>query len=220
MQEHPERKNDIYKEVLEYYLSNRGLGASLIEIGFPMGRSGFTFEDHLSLWDKLTSDGIFLTAYGDSDTHGKLGFFDRNNFVGYIYADTPCEEEFIHSMKSGNLYTGDPVYLENITISLIGSKNRPMGSVVFTNKSEYAILEITGINEEMSLVWNVNGKNLKPQKVIGNYCGKIEIPSKEKVNYAYATLYLHDRCIMITNPIHTTNDMKIFDSKSYIFLLI
>ena len=212
MRENPERKEECYQKVVEEYLENRGLGATLMEIGFPMGRSGFTFKDHQSLWDTLTMDGILLTAYGDSDTHGKMGFFEGNNFVGYIYAENPGETEFAHSMKAGNMYTGDPVYLQGMKISFQDVDASPMGSVIHTDKPVQVNLSIDGIQEEMELVWTVNGKDLESEKVRGSYHGTMEIPAEEKVNFARASLYHEGRCIMMTNPIHTTCDSKFFES--------
>lgn len=214
MKEQPERKDEFYQTVLSDYLTNRGLGATLMEVGFPMGRSGFTFEDHLTLWDTLTLDGIILTAYGDSDTHGAKGFFDSNNFVGYIYADEPGEEAFVQSMKAGNMYTGDPVYLEKMSVSLTDGENHPMGCVVYTENPERAVLSLTGVPKDAILVWNVNGKNLEPVSVSGDYCGEVEIPNEGKVNFARATLYVDGRCILITNPIYTTADKEFFDRVS------
>ena len=214
MREQPERKDEFYQNVLSDYLGNRGLGATLMEVGFPMGRSGFTFEDHLTLWDTLALDGIILTAYGDSDTHGAKGFFDSNNFVGYIYADEPGEEAFTHSMKAGNMYTGDPVYLQKMTVSMTGDGDIPMGSMVYTEKSVKVRLSLQGVPENATLVWNVNGKNLEPVSASGDYYGEVEIPNEGKVNFARAVLYLDGRCFLMTNPIYTTADKEVFDGVS------
>ncbi len=211
MREKPERKAECYQSVVKEYLENGGLGATLIEVGFPMGRSGFTFEDHLSLWDILTREGILLTAYGDSDTHGSKGFFEGNNFVGYIFAEEPGEDAFTRSMKAGNLYTGDPVYLQKMKISFHDGNHHPMGSVIETDKPIQAVLSMEGIPEEMTLVWNINGKNLEPKKVSGTYCGSVEIPAEGKMNFARAALYHGGRCIMMTNPIHATADKEQLD---------
>ncbi len=211
MREVPERKEEFYQTVKEEYLSNRGLGASLIEVGFPMGRSGFTFEDHLRLWDTLTLDGIILSAYGDSDTHGRLGFFEGNNFVGYIYAEEPGEDAFIQSMKAGNMYTGDPVYLEKMNINFTDDEKHPMGSVVYTDKPHRVTLAIQGAKKGMELVWNVNGKDLEPIPIEGDYHGGVEIPVEGSVNFARAALYDKGRCIMMTNPIHTTADRTFYE---------
>lgn len=211
MRESTERKDEVYQTILSDYLTNRGLGATLMEVGFPMGRSGFTFEDHLTLWDTLTLDGIILTAYGDSDTHGKLGFFEGNNFVGYIYAEEPGEDAFVQSMKAGNMYAGDPVYLQKMSVSLEDGDKHPMGCVVYTDKPGKAVLSLTGVPEDATLVWNVNGKNKEAIKITGDYCGEVEIPNEGKVNFARATLYHKERCILMTNPVHTTFDKEFFE---------
>lgn len=208
----PERKEEVYQTVLNHLLSNHALGATLMEVGFPMGRSEFSIEEHLKLWDVLTGEGIVLTGYGDSDSHGNMGFFEDNNFVGYIYADEPGEDAFVQSMKAGNLYTGDPVYLQKMTVSFTDGENRPMGCVVYTDRPGRAVLSIDGIKEEMTLIWNVNGKDLAPIKVTGDYCGEVEIPAEGKVNFARVALYHNGRCIMLTNPVHTTFDKEFFDS--------
>ena len=206
-----EKNDEIIKNVAENFITNNAFGASLIEVGFPEGRSNFSLEDHLELWDKLSEAGIFITGYGDSDNHSNIHkWYDGNNFAGYIFADNPCEEEFVKAMKGGNLYTGDPVHLQNVEISFEDEYKNPMGSVVFTDKTAKVNLSVNGGNGEMKVVWKVNGITVKEENFIDKYVGFAEVLTEKKINFVRAEIYKDERCIMLTNPIYYTSDKKVF----------
>lgn len=211
----PELKKDkisFLQKAADEFINNNAFGASLIEVGFTEGRGEFTLDDHLTLWDKLSEAGIFITGYGDSDNHSNIkNWFDGNNFVGYIYAQNPCEDDFILSMKGGNLYTGDPVYLQDVEISFKDEFENPMGSVVFTDKNLNAKLSVKGVKDEMRVVWVANGKTVKEENFTEEYDGFLEILPEKKVNFVRAQMYMGERCVMLTNPIYYTADKDVFE---------
>ncbi len=188
-------------------IQNRALDADLIEIGFPMGRHGFEFEEYMHLWDALSSAGIFITAYGDSDAHcNNETWFEDNNFIGYIAADDPCEESFMQSMRTGDLYTGDPVHLKNTTVRFTAENGQRMGSVLCANTPHTATLDIQNLPEGCTAVWYTNGKIAKTQPCTHEYKDSIEIPNTDTVNFVRVVLYKDGRCMLMTNPIYTTSD--------------
>lgn len=47
--------------LLEEFIQHKPWGATLMEVGYPVGRDAFNLKPHLSLWDKQTETGIMLT---------------------------------------------------------------------------------------------------------------------------------------------------------------
>ena len=208
-----EKKEEFLQKVADEFIERNVYGASLIEVGFTEGRGEFSLNDHLVLWDKLSDAGIFITGYGDSDNHSNIHkWYDGNNFAGYIFADNPCEEEFVKAMKGGNLYTGDPVHLQNVEISFEDEYKNPMGSVVFTDKTAKAKLFVKGAEDELKVVWVVNSKTVKEQNFTGEYEDFVEVSDENLVNFVRAELYKGDRCVMLTNPIYYTFDKTVFST--------
>ena len=206
-----EKKEEFLQKAADEFIERNVYGASLIEVGFTEGRGEFSLNDHLVLWDKLSDAGIFITGYGDSDNHSNItNWFDGNNFAGYIYAQNPCEEEFIQSMKGGNLYTGDPVYLKDLEITFEDEYKNPMGSVVFTDKTAKVKLSVNGVKEELKVVWVINGKTVKEQNFTEDFEDFVEISDEKTVNFVRAELYKDKRCIMLTNPIYYTSENEAF----------
>ena len=213
--ERPEIIEQAKQEIIRKYVENRVWGAAMIEIGFPAGRHGASLEDYLYLWDRLSSEGIFISGYGDSDSHGNHGgWFDGNNFVGYIAAENPCEEEFIHSMKAGDLYTGDPVYLQRVEVSFVSSEGQMMGQVSVNEKPGKAILTLKDLPEDCRVIWTANGQNIRTDYCGKEYQGTLDIPTEEKVNFVRVALYKGERCIMLTNPIYQTLDEEVMKNIS------
>lgn len=213
--ESPDIVEQAKQDVIQKFIENRAWGAAMMEVGFPEGRSGILFEDHLRLWDTLSSKGIFISGYGDSDNHvNNQNWFEGNNFVAYIAAENPCEEEFVYSMKAGNLYTGDPVYLQNSEISFVSSEGQIMGQVSVSKKPGKAILTLKGLPENCRVVWTANGQTVKTEVCDKDYQGTLDIPTEEKVNFVRAALYKGERCILLTNPIFQTTDAEIIKNIS------
>lgn len=200
-------KDALLDGVIQTITEKRAWNATMLEVGFPEGREGISLEKHLQLWDSLSSAGVFITGYGDSDNHtNNTSWFDGNNFVAYIGAEVPDEEGFIHAMRAGNLYTGDPVYLQKISVSFGGSDGRSMGQVYTTDSPYAAILQLTDVPEGCRVIWTVNGKNIKEEACSGKYLGSMPLPTTKKVNFVRASLYFGKRCILLTNPIYRTQD--------------
>lgn len=197
-----ETKETIKQQVIDEFLENRAWGASMLEVGFPMGRGGAEFQDHLRLWDTLSAAGVFISGYGDSDTHGKLGWFDSNNFVGYIAAEEPCEEAFIESMLSGNLYTGDPVYLQHAQVDFQTDLGCPMGGITLKAAPETAQLTLIGFPDQCEVVFVANGSAVKKDTFSGSYQGGVLLPTDQPFNFVRAEVYKDNRCILLTNPIY------------------
>ncbi len=168
--ESPEAIEQCKLDLIQRFVDNRAWNAAMIEVGFPEGREGIPFADHLRLWDALSKEGIFISGYGDSDNHeNKRFWFEDNNFCAYIAAKEPCEESFVESMKAGDLYSGDPVYLQHVKLTFESSKGQCMGQVAACEDPGEAVLTLKGLPEGCKVVWTANGQTVKTE-----YCDGIQ----------------------------------------------
>ncbi len=203
----------LIQEIIDSFISNRAWGAKMVEVGYPIGHAGLPMETYLRLWDALSKAGIFISGYGDSDNHANdVHWFDGSNFVGYIFAEEPSEDAFIHSMCAGNLYTGDPVYMQKIGVSFSSTEGQIMGQVSESEHPGEAILELSNVPEGCRVIWTVNGENIKECSCKGNFTDKVAIPTANKVNFVRAALYKDERCIMLTNPLYQTTDKDVISN--------
>ncbi len=203
-------KEAIIEEQLAYVVENRAWNAAMIEVGFPEGREAVPFAAHLKLWDTLSKNGVFISGYGDSDNHNNnINWFDGNNFVAYIAAEEPTEDNFIAAMRAGNLYTGDPVYLQKMDVKFTGTLGQNMGQITTNTPAGKARLTLSGVPEGCRVVWVANGEKVKTEEAAGTYEGSLPIPTESDVNFVRAELWRGDRCILLTNPIYHTENAEI-----------
>ena len=94
-------------EVAAELVSNRVLGADILEVGY-LDRGGLTLQEHLRLWDILTANGIFIVGTGVSDSHG--GFWKRlpNPIVSWVYSDSDSAHDLVAGLKAGRVFFGNP----------------------------------------------------------------------------------------------------------------
>ncbi len=209
----PASAEQLVPQVIDDYVLNRAYGASMLEVGFPNGRSNTTLASHLKLWDTLSANGIFISGYGDSDNHSnKLNWFEGNNFATYIKTDNPGENGFIEGMKAGNLYTGDPVFLQHVEFDLHDQDGNDMGNVVFTDTPKTVYASVKGIPDKAKVVWTVNGKDVATESSLTDYEGSITVPMTEKVNFVRISVYSGERCILLSNPIYYTSDQDVYST--------
>ena len=202
-----EEKEERMQAVIDDFINNRAWKASMLEVGFPKGRGKSTLQDHLRLWDALSSAGIFISGYGDSDNHSNdKNWFEGNNFIAYIAANEPSEEAFIEGMLSGNLYTGDPVYLQKVQFSFESSEGKNMGQISLSNEPGEAILRLSGLPENCRVEWVANGKKVQTDQCNGSYYGSCAIPTTDPINFVRAEVYYKERCILLSNPIYHLKD--------------
>lgn len=199
------------------FVAAKAWGASLMEVGFVNGRCGFSLQDHLRLWDLISLGGVFITGYGDSDSHfSSENWFEGNNFASWIAADDAeafpvSEESFNQSMKAGRLYTGDPVHLKNPVNFTCG--DLPMGAVITVADRDKNARIMTFTAQKPEKDWTVqiviDGQvnSTKPASDLldadGNLQLNIEVLPTHPVSFARVEMYNSDgRCIMLTNPIY------------------
>ncbi len=191
-------------------------GADVIEVGFPMGRHGFTLDEHLRLWDLLSLSGIFITADGDNDSHfSHQGAFSGNNFAAWIAADADLpfpvpESEFEDSLRAGRAYTGDPIYLKGaVDFTADGC---PMGAVlVHTEKTAKQPRTFCFTADNVGEGWRARvilDGELFSETVADSEHFDLSwtlIP-RRAVTFVRVEMYNEEgRCILLTNPIYMVN---------------
>ena len=194
---------------IDHLASNKVYGASLMEVGFPIGRGLFTINDHLTLWDNLAYRGVFITGYGDSDSHkSNSAWFVNNNFASWIGVDEDIphpvpEEKFIEAMVAGRIYMGDPVELcGEVEFGCLGAA---MGSVIVSDGGEYPItLRLTDVKPTHKVRIVNNGEAILEANPEGDsFEATVPVLAGSGVTVVRAEMYREDgRCIMLTNPIY------------------
>lgn len=206
----PEQKDALIRREAAKLIESKVYGAALIEIGFCETRNQFTLADHLKLWDLLSLGGVFITGYGDSDSHdNRVGWFSGNNFAAWIAAVSDTfpipEEEFIASMLAGRLYTGDPVRLSG-KVGFMTADGAQMGAVIPVDASRTALDVV--FTAEVASGWTfrriIDGAVSEERTLDGGeFRREYKLPSSGTVSFARNELYDRTgRCVMLTNPIY------------------
>lgn len=189
-------------------IDSRVLGASVMEVGFPMGRGLFTIADYLKLWDNISLSGIFITADGDSDSHSnRRSWYENNNFATWIGAPEalpfPIDEDvFNASLVAGNVYTGDPVFIgDGVRLTCLRAN---MGAVIESDGGEYPVSFSLGeIKTECTVRIIENGECVKEEHAKSGYTTTHLAHPTDGVSFVRAEAYTIDgRCILLTNPIY------------------
>lgn len=194
------------------FIQHKAWGASLIEVGYPLGRGNFSLQFYLRLWDKLTEAGIIMTGYGSSDNHSnQSGWYNGNNFATWLgvavdEVEPINEDTFVEAMVRGNVYTGNPVVLKG-NICFETDEGVPMGSVlVADNNNQHQIIRFYCNQTEKNWKFRLisNGK-VTVETIIDSeeFEFKCDMVSDKLINFVRAELYDENgTCIMLTNPIH------------------
>ncbi len=202
---HLEDKGEAFELVASELIEKRVYGASVIEVGFPMGRDTFQAKDYLRLWDRLSEQGIIITGNGDSDNHRVLAdcWTEGNNFcsfAGLYENEEPTEENFINALKRGSLWAGNPVVIKDFTFS---AGEKPQGSVVFGGQV-CVQFTATDINCDGYARCITNGEEIKRIQIEnGKVSGEWILTCEKKYNFARVELYNdEDILIAFSNPIY------------------
>ncbi len=206
------QRSQIVAKMAACLLACRAYGADLIEVGFPVGRNGFSLEEYVMLWDLLSMGGLFLCGYGSSDSHrNNDGWFDGNNFATYLAAESNlmypiCEEVFIRAMKKGMAYTGNPVKLKG-RISFETADGYQMGTVFKAEENKEIhlkfFIEHTEPGWEFRLV--ENGSVCYTQRLDGGAFAHESVLQSGLTAVSFQRAEVYDEngtCILLTNPIY------------------
>jgi hypothetical protein len=115
---------------VERLIALRAYGADLLEVGYRA--RGHGLAAFLELWDRLSAEGIFITGVGVSDSHdNEVGWLEGpNNFITWVYAASPTEEDLIEALLSGRAFFGDPTRFDG-RLDITSPEGGRMGQVLF-----------------------------------------------------------------------------------------
>ena len=108
----------------------RAYGADLLEVGYRA--RGHGLPAFLELWDRLSAAGIFITGVGVSDSHdNEVGWLEGpNNFITWVYAASPTQEDLIEGLQAGRAFFGDPTRFDG-RLDIDSAEGGRMGQVLF-----------------------------------------------------------------------------------------
>lgn len=105
----PNTWQDTYTDqTANYILSVNAFDCDLMEVGYE-ARGQCDLAHHLSLWDKLTANGLFLYANAVGDRHGGDWFDNENPLNTWVWSETNASEDLIRNMKGGRIYFGNSI---------------------------------------------------------------------------------------------------------------
>lgn len=195
--------------------ANRAYGATLMEVGFPEGRNGFSLEEYTRLWDMLAVSGLILTGYGCNDSHrDNKDWFSGNNFASFVGVSSElthpiAEEAFTEAMRKGRIYTGDPVVLKG-AVDFRTENGHPMGSVFLSKDTKEVPILFTAEQTRPGWIFRLieNGNIAETVTIDGKnftHSSLLKIQGTT-VNFQRAELWDEQgRCVMSTNPIYLIN---------------
>lgn len=204
-----EDKEEAFETLATELIRSRVYGASVIEVGFPMGRDGFETRDYFRLWDRLSESGIIITGNGDSDNHHAVAdrWTEGNNFcsfAGLYENESPTEKNFIKAFARGSLWAGNPVVIQNLSFS---AGEKPQGSVI---QGEQVCVEFTATDIKSSgyAVCITNGEAVKRVPIEkGKVSGKWILSREKEYDFARVEIYNdEDVLIAFSNPIYLVSD--------------
>ncbi len=181
-------------------------GAQLLEVGFPIGKCGFSIAEHLEVWDRLALAGVRMVGYGDSDSHNSsIGWRNLNNFGTWIFAKSCKAKALEKAMRGGRVCMGDPTRIRpNFEFTIDGKR---MGEVLQTDGSKelFAEISFSELKEEVELRVVCGGKVVKSTTVnTEEFSDKVRVEKTDGI-YCPVRLELYgkdERCIFLTNPIY------------------
>ena len=203
---------EIIQKRLNEMTESRCDGADLIEVGYPDTRAGFTIHEHMYIWDQLTLRGIFLTGYGNNDSHSCGHSWDSgNNFCAHIYAESKDRETLIQALKQGNCYSADPVIWKDGTFTM-DCNGKPMGSAIRTEYGGNYRIEFKltpPVSGRFKLVISSHDRIIDEHLINkdGVFTFYADIETQQSVEAVRAMLYdLSGRCALFSNPIYFVSD--------------
>lgn len=206
---HLENKQEAFEAVASELIEKRVYGASVIEVGFPMGRDTFQAKDYLRLWDRLSEKGIIVTGNGDSDNHKAVAecWTEGNNFcsfAGLYETEERTEENFVKALKRGSLWAGNPVLIKEFFFSADG---KPQGSVI---RGGQVRVEFSASNIKCDGYARCISNGLEVKRVPiknGNVAGEWILTCEKKYNFARVEIYnAEDVLIAFSNPIYLADE--------------
>jgi len=118
-----------------FILGMQAYGSDILEVGY-FKRGGSDFARHLSTWDKITANGLFLYGNGVSDAHGNEWMYEDNLFHTYIWSTDSSDYELLAALSLGKMFFGNQKLFKGEFYYTLA--NLEMGDRGFINQNNVA----------------------------------------------------------------------------------
>jgi hypothetical protein len=120
-------------------------GADILEVGYA-NKGGAGLADHLTVWDTLSRNAVFLTGNGVSDDHtGHNWNSQENRFYTAAWSGTRDEAGLLDALRRGHACVG---YLGSFggTVDMAIDSDIPMGAVAVGGRNTRTLrIDVTGL---------------------------------------------------------------------------
>ncbi len=153
-----EKLTRLEDDLIEELAESNVHGADVLEVGYVF--RGVTINSYLRVWDELSARQIYVTANGVNDSHGNhdIRWLYGSNFVTWVWARSPDQEDIVDALRRGRCFFGDPAQFKG-TMRISSSEGASMGQVVMTDKPSSEItIDIEGLEQRSKITAVVDGK--------------------------------------------------------------
>jgi len=198
-------RSQLVADTLDAYLAEDAYGCELLEVGYRQ-RVGDVW-DFLSVWDRLTGAGLYLTGIGASDVHNDIDWDSQiNNFVTWIQTASSHEEDLLWGLRRGAVWFGDPsIFPDGVSVELLAPEVlASMGQVVVDHPSPTPLtFTITPLPADASVVLVDAGKPLREWSSVhgGRLSGTHTVEPSSGSIYRLEVYDSDGRPILFSNPI-------------------
>jgi len=136
----PQATQDANREQLaSTLLGNKAIGCDLIEVGYR-SRAGMDLAHHVSLWDVLSRNALFLTGNGVTDDHSGTNWLNlTNNWVTSVWAPKRSRPALLHALRSGRAWLSSLSGFKG-QLDLLVDNAVPMGSASVSGVTQRNVL--------------------------------------------------------------------------------
>lgn len=178
-------------------IARRAYGARLVEVGFPLGRHGFSTEHYLRLWDTLNLAGLRLAGIAVSDAHSNIPWEEGNNFANYAPVNGADPAGLSAALGRGDFFMADPARFRG-TFELATDRGRTMGQA---QAGGTVTAVITGLPPGSRLDWVVDGRTDGGVSETGGRCRAAANLDRMRF-FARAQVTAADgRLLLLANPV-------------------
>jgi len=201
-------------------LGNGVMGCDLLEVGYNL-RQGVDLAHHLSLWNVMSRNAVFLTGNGVSDDHFGTNWRGiRNNWITSAWAASTGISDLTASLAAGRAWCGSlSEFGAGASLSLRVDGTCPMGSASLSSLAQRVLtVAATGIPAGGSLLvlqgdvdYAGTGDPSDNTRVIASYSGANLAAGGGKVKLAvdtsresFAVLHVTDatgNTVAASNPV-------------------
>lgn len=191
---------------IQELVSTRCYGADILEVGYPV--RVLPMKSFLRVWDALLKAGIDVVGNGVSDSHTSTGgWTGGNNFVSWVWAPSPSQEDIIDGFRRGEVFFGDPAQFKG-KLNLSTGDGHRMGQVVVTAKPRHAVkVAIDGLAGGAKIRTVTGGDYGEEFTATGPAFERTVPVETGKATYFRVEVYMADgRPLVFSNPIFFRTD--------------